>query len=537
MQPFDSAVISTVIENDREVFRTLANRAQLHASKKQYEAASAYAQLAGEYAWHNHPGLFQDDQLELMLNGIGKSIAPEYSGPRATRAGECENVLHVLTTAYETGGHTRLVWRWIRNDSSRRHSVVITRQAHVPLPGQLMDAVTAVGGELNVLDRTPGGFISRAHALKAAMAKADQIILHIHPSDVIPNIALSGLASPPPVVLMNHTEHIFWFGTHVTDLVAHLRDEGIALTIEKRGIGRANCAVLPIPLTPPKASNRLHAKRAFGFAEDTIVLLTVASAYKYRTGGGSTFIDTLTPLLKKHEKLVLIAVGPGGPLWETASQSVGGRIHICGEQKMLDGFYGAADVYLDSFPFGSLTAVLEAGMHQLPILRLEMFPASSASLNLTDPGLKEVMLSSTDVADYEQTLERLIEDETFRLNVGRQTREKVLRTHTGDGWGSTLADIYAMSKHLATQRRSAIKPRTQVDQPADIDLWTAWLQQVSGIKCSLQTLLQRSARSFPLNQRLSVWWNRLSVEGRISAGTLLPESIGTNWEKRILQYR
>ena len=41
---------------------------------------------------------------------------------------------HVFSSTLSVGGHTRMVWRWMKLDAGRTHSVAVTRQGGGPVP-------------------------------------------------------------------------------------------------------------------------------------------------------------------------------------------------------------------------------------------------------------------------------------------------------------------------------------------------------------------------------------------------------------------
>ena len=65
--------------------------------------------------------------------------------------------------------------------------------------------------------------LSRAQWLRRlALSTCDYVILHVDVADVIAPCAF-GAAGGPPVILVNHTAHIFWTGTATSDVVANCR--------------------------------------------------------------------------------------------------------------------------------------------------------------------------------------------------------------------------------------------------------------------------------------------------------------------------
>ena len=76
-------------------------------------------------------GLYASPRLERLLHSIGMSIVDEQ--PVQAPYGyedQRTRVLHVLSYARPIGGDSRFAWRWIRNDTKRRHSVARPRNSN-----------------------------------------------------------------------------------------------------------------------------------------------------------------------------------------------------------------------------------------------------------------------------------------------------------------------------------------------------------------------------------------------------------------------
>ena len=116
-------------------FTGLVATAQDHLRRGRLEAAAAYAQMAGHYAWMNHTGTFASPELEELLGRLGaRPGAADGARPRRSPPRE---VLHVVTQCYGTGGSTQAIACWIEQDSARHHRVCITRQRGAPPPDKI----------------------------------------------------------------------------------------------------------------------------------------------------------------------------------------------------------------------------------------------------------------------------------------------------------------------------------------------------------------------------------------------------------------
>ena len=136
-------------------------------------------------------------------------------GARLARSPPRE-VLHVVTQCYGTGGSTQAIACWIEQDSERHHRVCITRQRGAPPPDKIRAPLSS-DADLIRLDTERGGLIERAARLRALGCRVRRRVLHLHPYDVVPVIAFSGAEGLPPVIYVDHCDHVFWLGTSISE--------------------------------------------------------------------------------------------------------------------------------------------------------------------------------------------------------------------------------------------------------------------------------------------------------------------------------
>jgi hypothetical protein len=330
--------------------------------------------------------------------------------------------------------------RWIKGDRSRRHSVALLSQKR-PVPEELNQSARESGGEIHVAN-VSDPFLQRAAWLrKQALENADYVLLHIDMDDVIAPTAF-GCAGGPPVLFVNHAAHVFWTGASIVDLVVNSRGSALEIewTVRHRGIPR--CGTVPIPLLEPSpedgrnaTAKKAHAKEALGVPKDSVLVLTSGEGYKYSPIGGLDFITTCEEILRACPSICMVAIGPAeDDRWKEARERSNGRLKSVGRQPrdQVKVYLQAADVYAEGFPFGSTTALLEAGLQGIPAV---LAPVQCPPPYGTDGvAVDEVLERAKSLEEYRTKIVQLAVDPDLRARVGGALSTAVMNHHTGDGW-------------------------------------------------------------------------------------------------------
>lgn len=396
--------------------------------------------------------------LEHLLNRLAADIPT----PCARPAEGPKRWLHVFSETYRTGGHTALAERWILGDPAEdQHSVAMTFQKKPAIPS-LQEAVQRKGGQVTLLGDI-ASLIERATRLRQlAWETADVVVLHIHMWDVVAPLAF-GIPGGPPILLLNHADHAFWVGVSVADQAIHIRESGKLVAEKWRGLNRH--AYLPIPLqepTPTSALLRAQVRHDLGIPLEAPVFLTIGTESKYTPIGALSFLSATRRILEYSPAAWIIAVGPSPshPEWAAAHIETGGRLLAIGEQHDLHRFHVASDVYLEGFPFGSLTALLEAALAGLPCVRA---PRACPPPFTSDGEALNNFPQPTDIDAYVTESLRLASDKGLRQRYGETLKAAVHDVHVGKNWQRCLSDIKA---RLPTSHHSY-----RVDAPVADNLW------------------------------------------------------------------
>lgn len=487
------------------VFRNLVAQTRDFADKGNYEMAAIYGDIAADYAaFSQHCGFFLSSELEYLLLTVGQKAIQSKISRRKNLSTGIKNVLHVVYGVWDTGGHSRLLWRWIQQDAERSHSVALTRMSVADTPQVLKDVVCKSHGKIYALNETMGNFVARAKRLQKIAESSDIVILHTIKDNSIPIIAFANRDNSPPIIYVNHADERFWPGLGVIDVLANLRESGMRLSQNRRGIEERRNMLLPTLIAPPhRLLSRKEAKQQLGIDENSVMLLSVARGVKYKSSDGTTFADAHLPLLKQNKQAMLLVVGPGDQEdWSSAIQETQGRIRVLEETPDTAVFYQAADIYVDSYPFVSITSLLEAGSYGTPLVSRYPYSSSDACeiFGADMPGLTGNLIRVKDLEEYTKVLSRLVEDKEFRVSLGEITKQGIERTHTGSNWQQSLEDIYARAATLPRMTLKAVpEDQMSINEP-DI-----FLEKVFHFENSNpDKLIQRRIRLMPLGTRFSM---------------------------------
>jgi len=387
------------------------------------------------------------DELENNLRRVAQSLPSQrWSAPDSSL--NQTRWLHVLDNALPYGGHSAMAFRWIANDPGKNiHSVALLNQ-RTSIPTAFLNAVHSVDGIIYLAD-PDASLLSRAAWLrKIAFETANYVVLHVHNSNVIAPVAF-GFDGGPPVLLVNHSAHIFWLGVSIADIVLNCRGSSLERewTLNYRGARR--CGVLPIPLPSANldrankafsAQEKVAAKGRLALPADSVVLLTVGAQFKYRPLGRISFFEAAKSILASCSQAHLLVVGPSEDRdWKSLREASAGRVQIMGRQFNLRQYHAATDVYLEGFPFGSTTSLLEAGSVGIPpVLAPNVCPPPFGSDGLA---LDELLPRPRSVEDYVEMARVLVDDSSRREVIGSLVAQSIIEHHTGHGWAKHLKKL------------------------------------------------------------------------------------------------
>lgn len=427
------------IKNEIRINRKFFNKclwvAKLLIKNKQYENASNYLQKLATFGWSNTTGYYVSWKLESLLHVLSKQIDYKCNTKKRKKDENGFKILHIATELYEIGGHTQLLFQWITNDKENFNEIVVTRQSIDDLP---KNKIKKFGIDLSIFTSlVNSSILSKALELRKMAENYDFVVFHIHPDDIIPVLAFSTYHLPP-VLFMNHADHIFWVGASILDVLLQITEEHIDLDKIRRNIIQKQC-YLPIPITIKENTlDHLRIKKKLGIISDQFIMLTIAEEYKIRPNYAYNFFNAIYPVLDKYSHITLYIVGcrPDSDLAKKYNHK---QINYLGriEFTLLHEYEIISDIIVESMPLGSYTADLEC----MALGKVVHF--GYASFISIYP-----IICTDSIKNWQLQLEKLINDHAYRQELGRDQFEYVKSNYGIDTWRIRLKNIYGDNSAL-----------------------------------------------------------------------------------------
>jgi hypothetical protein len=230
-----------------------------------------------------------------------------------------------------------------------------------------------------------------------------------------------------------------------------------------------------------------------------LVLLTIGSPHKYQPSRQLDFLKAVVRIVDALDECTLIAVGPGpgDSLWHPLAERTGGRVVAVGLDPDLAPWHAAADLYLEGFPIGSYTALLEVALAGRAFVRKphlaapSVLPIDRGALAAFDPPIDPDAYATTAIA--------LGTDPDWREAQAQQARDAVLAVNCGEGWDARLT---ALQREIPPQHATGFgfEPRPM---PAELaDYWAG--VHASRVRQSPLAWAQNSAAEQGLQPRTDI---------------------------------
>lgn len=421
-----------IIKKDKECFESILDKIKCCTS---IEKKLELADIALNYAVSYNTGYYVSAVIEKVYTDYAKTIHIDLQ-----EIGYQENsFLHVLTEGYQTGGHTRVIERWIENaPAEQKHSVVIVKPNVSPLE-ELKKLTQQKNGEFIKYDNN-WSIKEKALKLRRLGMHYQYIILHTHMNDSTATIAFGTEEFTRPVLFYNHASHLFWIGKSITDLHIDLKKKDI-VTEEYKNIKNKFNLGIPTKNLEFKTINKKEFRKQFGFPVDKKIIITAGSDTKYRPIGNDGFIDVLLNLVDDNTYVYAIGAEKNSTLWKNAYKASNGHIIALGcidfSHDYLK-YIGIADLYLDSYPMNGWTATIDAVTMNVPVLSLESILQQLDYLTATN----SCCYTKKEIIEKARIV---LTNQNYAENLNSELKKSLIQQHSKEAWDNKISKLLELT--------------------------------------------------------------------------------------------
>lgn len=409
---------------------------KLFLRQKDRELKLKLVALIGNVAANNYVEIFRDIELENFLHEYGDTFNSDVT-PKKPK----NNIVHLFTTVYSVGGHTRFAEQIIQLDKENTHHILISNQGRIALREELIQAAKESNGEIVILPDVE--LSEKANLLIDFIAEhAEKVFLHIHPDDYLPSLALNKLSHQIEFFFVNHADHRFSFGVDLCSTVVNIREEGAKISCHLRYAKDNFILPLPIHKEDFTEADLENIRNEYKISQKSVVALGIGSPYKFQDHGGYHFFKTIYSALEENLNLCVFVVGiDEAELKKLDIQSYQShdRLFLLGRMENPSKLQAIADIALDPMPYGSYTALLETCFYgAYPLVCYDTHPLFNLYLDESFRG--KITLDKTE-EDYLYHLSELCKykREFTRIEI----KESIQKYHGGNMWLTMLQNLYA----------------------------------------------------------------------------------------------
>ncbi len=480
--------MDAMFETNKDIYKRLEGLLFAACRQGRREDALNLAILLARFAVTFYSGALRSQRAEECLNAISAGIEPVQSGPEI--AGTKRKVLHLFSQTYHAGGHTKLAYSWIKNDSDTIHWVGLADQRTGEIPRWLADAAHESGGEVFDLDGRQGK-LEQAAFLKGVVDRFDVVVLHLHMYDPLANLIFGDGRRKAAAIYLNHSDHLFWLGSDAVNMIAEIRPSGRDISKLKRR--STNSFVLDIPLAKPRKFplTKAQARTELGIPQDETLYLSIAAAYKYEPSESCDFFAMLEQLHRTLPKARVVVVGPsrGDGRWQRLYEQSGGRIEAVGiVTQGLELYHLACDIYLDSFPMNSLTSFLEPALRKKAVICFDSELLSSVASVQNTPSL-----AKTQRQYLNKAIDAASNPDKYLIY------DRVVSNHCMPAWGEKLQRLYGVKEQPYRDDDTS-----SVDPELEKEFERYFIKRLPRLKKSYSMLLRGEFKQLSLQYRFKI---------------------------------
>lgn len=270
---------------------------------------------------------------------------------------ECKD-LFIITQAYSSGGHTRLMEN-LSNMLDNKSDLVITRKTN-------SNTVTRLKNYFNKVDCMfieKGNKTNNISTLVNKILRYKKIVLNTHPDDIY-SIVACGVAkkinSELKIYFVNHADHQSTYGASVADIWYEISLYGMDLD-KVRGV-KCDKSFLGIPIN--KEKNLFFNEVKYKSYKEKSLFLLAASSSKFESENNNNIGPLIKLILDLNPSNLVVVIGTNNDslsFFYNLKEIYGDRISFYNSMPFDDyiKLTSSADFYIDSYPMPGGTAFVE----------------------------------------------------------------------------------------------------------------------------------------------------------------------------------
>jgi len=346
------------------------------------------------FAKNNSVGTFHSPSIEYHLLEIAEKI------PFQTNNNKLDKSLIIMTKAYKSGGHTRIVEHTIHYSINNKYDLLFTKD-NFEIPSTINNICKEK--ECGIIVLTEQNILKKAEELRNIANKYKNIILHIHPEDYLPILAFGHSKWSIPIFYYNHAEHLFWFGISVADVVLDLSSRARNNSIIYRNVKKSELLEIPIIVKEINHKKNETLRKKLNIDKNSIVFLSAGSEYKFMPNKEIDFRKVVEMILSNFNNsyFIIIGINPKNRLWKKIQNKYQDKLLLIEEvdYNSYIEYINITNIYIDSMPVSGYTILLENAVRKIPIVFLDTF------FSFPDSILKEAILYDNILGKVEEIIE------------------------------------------------------------------------------------------------------------------------------------
>lgn len=342
--------------------------------------------------------------------------------------------IHIITNAIDSGGHTRLLLKWLEIDNEC--GVIITKKSTIGFIENLKKFNT----DYFIL---PIDMTEKINRIVSICINKNNIILHIDPDDLVSSLAANYLKDlGKNIYFVNHSDHTFSYFINKANFVYEISSFGYQLSKRTRRV-KGIQVYLPIPVWDDRFENKLLIVNPL---KNRKIIVTSGSKYKFKPTNELNFPYFCNTILDKFNEVQIKIIGSSGQeiWWATINENNKSRVKFI--QNLKHNNYLKTllecDVYVDSFPVTGGTAFIEALLIGLPVCGIVL---PTQGYNIADK------LRSRNINKLISRIESILNLNKKIIEEINDTRNQIYKIHGKDNFLSSTKCIYEVPESFKNE--------------------------------------------------------------------------------------